>query len=182
MQSLTSIRRVQVVTPALLALSLLFVACSSAEPSDTTGEDTGPSDTQAGADCGAIAIYAPLVTVVNAVDGSSICDPTFHVASWPAGVSPGADDGGPVACHGSVSYAGCPANPADGAPSPCEYLLLGLGSRNATAKYTIEVSKAGFATATVTDVHGGVGGCVTPVEPSQLTVRLTPTKGDAGSD
>jgi hypothetical protein len=126
-------------------------------------------------DCGAIAVYPPNITVVDAVNGSPLCDPTFAVLTSNGEPLP-PDDGGAYAC--APDFGGCPPAPADGGAPPCTFMLSEV---TWPGSYSVRVFAPGFAPVVVDDVSGGVGGCVAYVAPSVLTVTLSPSDaGDAG--
>src|SRR3954463_9768772 len=121
------------------------------------------------ADCGAIVISPPIVTVAYADAPSPVCNPTFTVIDWPDGGPMTPVDGMPYACGITTDF-GCPGAPADGGASPCAYALLGLG-RSQASTYGLQVSQPGYAPAVVS-IMSGVGGCVSEVPASHTTVTL----------
>jgi hypothetical protein len=137
----------------------------------STGASQGPMD------CGVIEPLPPIVTVVSATTGAPICDATFAVVGWPDGGPTPPDGGGASAC-GTTQNLGCPdaGAPSDGATAECRYALLGLRTTPPSA-YTIEISSAGFASATA-HVNSGVGLCQ-DIPASQITVMLSPVANDA---
>jgi hypothetical protein len=153
-------------------LLLLLASCGS------SGTKQGDGNADAHADCGAIEILPPVVTVAYADTTSPVCDPTFTVVDWPDGGSMAPLDGMPYACGVTTDF-GCPGAPADGGASPCAYALVGL-ARIQTSTYGLQVSQAGYAPA-VLSVMSGVGGCVPAVDASHTTVTLHPLS-DASTD
>jgi hypothetical protein len=191
------------VLAALLALALGACGSSSnkpldgAPPADGSGHDAqggtggknadatgvagsqgndgnaGNTDAHQQADCGAITLYPPVITVQDAVTGAPICDPTFTV-DWPDGGA-GSKDGMPYACGQSMDL-GCPG-PPDGGTAPCAFALVAL---SAPGTKNVEVTKPGYDTVVV-PVMNGQGGCVPYVPASHPIVKLHPL-ADASTD
>jgi hypothetical protein len=165
--------RLVLAVPTLLAIA----ACSSSGNDASDGAahlegSTGNDDAKAQFDCGAIELLPPIVTVVDAVTGAPICDPTF-VVDWPDGGST-SGNGMPLACSQSM-FAGCPGPPDGGGAAPCAFALAIFDAHNVS----VEVSHAGYENAVV-QVSSGQGGCVPTVPASHLTVELHP-RADASA-
>src|SRR5204863_8093182 len=143
-------------------LVLLIASCGSSGAKQGDG---------AHADCGAIGLLPPIVTVIYADTASPVCNPTFTILDWPDGGPMAPLDGMPYACGVTTAFA-CQGAPADGGTSPCAYALVGL-ARSQASTYGLQVSQAGYAPAIVS-VMSGVGGCVTEVPASHTTVTLLP--------
>lgn len=176
---------------ALLALPAVLVpiaACTSTSPAETSTPDAGQQapkgDANAGdaaedakgmgpptnADCGALTLLLPVLAVVNAATGSSVCDPTVaQLLPGDAGLDPLTYSDCPT-----PQAPACPSPLADGAPPPCALALdlTGLG--------TIEVSAPGFETVSVPNVTSGWGACGN-VPASVVAVQLSPLP-DGGAD
>jgi hypothetical protein len=133
----------------------------------------GPTD--AHADCAAIGLFPPIVTVAADDDGSPICDATFTVLTGP--------DGGASTKSADASLCGsnfaCQDEPQDAGPSACRFQLLGLVAFPVES-YGVQVSRAGFEPVKIT-VTTGAGGCVPYIPASRTTVRLH-RSADAGGD
>jgi hypothetical protein len=149
------------------------VVVDAAEDQRDGGAD-GNTDAYAQADCAAIELLPPIVSVVDAVTGAPICDPMFNV-DWPDGGTGGPRDGAPFACGQSMDDH-CPGPLDDGGARPCAFALGIFYASNVN----VEVSKPGYATASV-QVSSGRGGCVSPVPASHVVVQLHPV-ADAAAD
>jgi hypothetical protein len=153
--------------------------CDAIRPSDsgTDGSDAG-SDAPA-ADCGAIELLPPVIIVESASGDSIPCDATFTLLRGSDGGAtsdPGLDV---VACNSLSLLPSCPP-PTNDSGAACTYVVLGLAGEKDPV--TIQVTQSGFDPSVASDVHGGVGGCASPVAPSSTIVKLQPTAGDAGVD
>ena len=130
--------------------------------------DAGPD--AKGPDCGAVENLPPVINVVNALDQSPICDPTFALADGDGGTDAGdaGDTTGAEKC-GDAGPQGCPAPAAD-ASATCTFVLTAI--EGPTPTHSVTVSAPGFVSTTLTGVHGGYGACE-DVPPTVATVKLT---------
>jgi hypothetical protein len=107
----------------------------------------GPTD--AHADCGAILLLPPIVTVAADDDGSPICDATFTVLTGPDGGASTKSAAASV-CGSNVS---CPNDSQDAGPPVCRFQLFGLVAFPVES-YGVQVSRAGFEPVTITVTTG----------------------------
>ena len=152
---------------------------TSPDAADAGGGDAG-EDAPAAADCGALLLLHPIITVESVTGAPIACDATFAPLDLPDGGSSGASLGATL-CGPSITFAGCPAPPADGGIAPCTYVLLALGGAP-SSPIRVEVAEPGFESAVVSGVESGAGGCAPPVPASNDTVKLVPLAVDAGAD
>ena len=174
----------------LIPFVLLLAACSSSSENpppvadggtDATstvdsGHDAQVNDAHEQVDCGAI-MYLPPIIIVQNTGFAPTCDVTFTVEAADGGTAPQADA---TLCPAKVG--GCPEATGDAAvPAECIFVLEGLLTGSPSTKYTVDVSKPGYATTPVQDVHAGTGGCVI-APPSSSFVTLPAIAADAGHD
>lgn len=155
----------------LMALMLCPACGSSGSPPSHAGSggSRGYQD-----DCGAIASFPPILTVVDVMTGAPICDPSFSVVHCTY-------DPGPISSF-PCGVGDCSSSSPDGAPPPCQFLLKLAPSVGANS-CTLSVTAPGYATTTVDGVVSGIGGCVPTMIPgSNITVTLTPAPADGGAD
>ena len=91
MRSWTPMRSAMLAALRSMFLVLLLASCGSSSAKQDDAFD-------AHFDCGAIASYAPIVTVVYADTASPVCNPTFTFVDWPDGGPMPPLDGMPYAC------------------------------------------------------------------------------------
>jgi len=158
-----------------LALMVGGTACKSRSPAAEDGSIPVLDDGSVAIfDCGAIALLPPLIEVFGSGDGSPLCEAEFAVVGMsPDAEAPPSPDAGAVSCA-RTPWIGCPAASDGGEPS-CAFALVGLSVQpSAGTTYSVQITSAGYQPKVVTDVRGGVGGCVPPVAPSSHSVRLDP--------
>jgi hypothetical protein len=144
-----------------------------AEPNDAQSD--APNDAHEQVDCGAM-LYLPPIIIVQNTGFAPTCDVTFTVEAADGGTAPQADA---TLCPANVG--GCPETTGDAAaPAECIFVLEGLLTGSPSTKYTVDVSKSGYATTPIQDVHAGTGGCVI-APPSTSSITLS-TISDAGHD
>jgi hypothetical protein len=130
----------------------------------------GNEGIDAKADCASAAFLPPILTVVDAITGAPICDPTFAFDLPDGGVGPNET---PFSC-GQSKEMDCPAAGSDGGLVACAFALF------TTYDVTVEVSKVGYETASVA-VMPGQTGCVAYRQSTHATVKLHPL-ADASTD
>jgi hypothetical protein len=152
-----------------------------AAPDHSTNDAETDAESDAGdggqqADCGALVILPPLITVENAAGGSITCDAKFAELTADGGVAP--DNLGAASCNTAQPPSDCP--PYDGGTSECTYVLLSMAN---PTPVSVQVTQSGFAPGKADGVHSGAGGCGNK-PPSDVVVKLTATDGgtDAGGD
>lgn len=173
MSKLKMTRFVRSLTVAASA-ALFFASCGTQKAG---GGGTGGNEAGGPVDCGVLEELPANITIVDASNGSPICDPTFAVEL---------DGSTSVQVVGyrclAANSIGCPAIPTtDGQPQPCVFIVYGLHQTGHSD--TLAVGAPGYLTTQVANVAGGQAAtCGFPyVAPSQLTVKLSPVPSDAGA-
>jgi hypothetical protein len=125
-------------------------------------------------DCGLALMAPPTISVLDAKTKAPICDANIYItsvesyygsSSGPAVESPSSR----VVDAGVDGLAPLQAVAGDGSAQPCTYT-----SNLATGIWTLQVSHAGYATETVSNVYEAHGACSDP-QAQQVVVLLYPT-------